>query len=94
MNQECEIMKMLIKHKTLMKNMKKLINIEDENDNKTQTIEEDSIVDLNSYSPEERKSLRNRKAPEYCGEWANAVNKITPELITLTEALSIEKSEK
>ena len=72
-----------------------MINIEDENHNKTQTTEEDSNSDLNTYLPDdERKSLRNRKAPENYGEWANAVNKSTPEPITLKEALSSEKNEK
>ena len=72
---------------------KKLINIEDEN-HKTKTTE-DSNSDLNTYLPDdERKSLRNRKAPEYYGEWANAVNKSTPEPITLKEALSSKKNEK
>ena len=74
---------------------KKLINIEDENHNKTKTTEEDSNSDLNTYLPDdERKSLRNRKAPEYYGEWANDVNKSMPEPITLKEALSSEKNEK
>ena len=63
---------------------KKLINIEDENHNKTQTTEEDSNSDLNTYLPDdERKSFRNKKAPEYYGEWTNAVNKSTPEPITV-----------
>ena len=71
-----------------------LINIEDENE--VNNTEKDSYVDqLNDCLPDaERKSVRNRKAPEYYGEWANTANKIAQEPNTFKEALSSHNSEK
>ena len=66
----------------------KFINIVDENikiqntevDDKIQTKEVDSTSNLNNdLTDTERKSSRNKKSPEYYGEWANAVNKTTQE---------------